>query len=79
VKVVGPTAYYQQFCSKSLYSAEYAIEIIPVTINPSFILLKHIFFSFFIRSHHNYLLFVLDLLDHQPWHVPSSHLLEYLG
>jgi len=28
-------------------------------------MLKHIFFSFFIRSH-NYLLFVLDLLDHHP-------------
>jgi hypothetical protein len=39
-----------------------------VTTNTSFItvLLKHIFFLSFTRIYHNYLLFVLDLLDHQP-------------
>jgi hypothetical protein len=75
--VVQPTVNYfvQNHC---------AIEMVQVTINTSFfkVLLKHIFFLSFIRIHHNYLLFVLDLLDHQPrpiWTNLSFHLLENLG
>jgi hypothetical protein len=53
---------------KSLYSTGCAIKRKQVTTITSFIntvLLKHIFFSSFIRIHHNCLLFVLDLLDRQ--------------
>jgi hypothetical protein len=36
------------------------------------VLLKHVFFFSFIRTHHN-ILFVFDLLDHQPHYGSISH------